>query len=94
MWAGQFIGLRPIGRFSTSVKYMWSRYFSQCPDWRNSSTSYRIGVRTSSYPRARFSLRHRSLSTFQIAVPAGFQKGLPGDSSENMNRSSSRPSLR
>ena len=31
-------------------------------------------------------MRHSSVSAFQIAIPSGFQNGLPGDSSENMNR--------
>src|SRR5215216_6057954 len=34
-----------------------------------------------------------AVSSFQICVPFGFQKGIPGDSSESMNRSSARPRL-
>ena len=41
-----------------------------------------------------FSVRHSFDSSFQIAIPAGCQNGEPGDSSLNMNRSSSLPSLR
>ena len=47
MWPGQFIGFSPNSPFSTSVKYMFSRYASQCPDFFHTSTLKMIGVRTS-----------------------------------------------
>ncbi len=46
-WPGQFIGLTPISRSSTSSVNMFSRYFPQWPEVFHSSASKISGVLTS-----------------------------------------------
>ena len=41
-----------------------------------------------------FSSRHSAVSSFHSTIPLGIQNGEPGERSENMKMSSSRPSLR
>ena len=45
--SGQFIGLRLKSCFSLSTMNMFSAYWSQWPDWRQSFSETRIGVETS-----------------------------------------------